>query len=73
MKKLRLSANSIENVFFIHKYLRLQAYPVTTIKANVLAIPNQQPAQQYEKEVKCLCVCILRNAFLSAVAVLSAF
>lgn len=42
MKKLRLSANSIENVFFIHKYLRLQAYPVTTIKANVLAIPNQQ-------------------------------
>lgn len=58
MKKLRLSANSIENVFFIHKYLRLQAYPVTTIKANVLAIPNQQRTAIRKRSQVAVCVYI---------------
>lgn len=58
MKKLRLSANSIENVFFIHKYLRLQAYPVTTIKANVLAIPNQQRTAIRKRSQVPVCVYI---------------
>lgn len=58
MKKLRLSANSIENVFFIHKYLRLQAYPVTTIKANVLAIPNPQRTAIRKRSQVPVCVYI---------------
>lgn len=57
-KKLRLSANSIENVFFIHKYLRLQAYPVTTIKASVLAIPNQQRTAIRKRSQVPVCVYI---------------
>lgn len=42
VKVATLSQLNRKCLFFIHKYLRLQAYPVTTIKANVLAIPNQQ-------------------------------